>query len=112
MSFRWRSSSVTDAGKRRLMNEDAFFTSVNAGIWLVADGMGGHLHGDVASQAITEAFKDIEKGSNLDDMISESRDRLTRANQTVQRLAVEAGGTMGSTVVVLVLLPQSLNPIL
>ncbi len=38
------------------INEDAVLELPEAGLWLVADGMGGHKAGDVASNAIVTAY--------------------------------------------------------
>ena len=43
------SASLTHTGRVRDHNEDTFGTSVEDGFWCVADGMGGHAGGDVAS---------------------------------------------------------------
>jgi protein phosphatase len=47
---RLRSYGVTDTGMRRPHNEDAFGCDDALGLWIVADGVGGHAKGEVASQ--------------------------------------------------------------
>jgi PPM family protein phosphatase len=47
---RLRSVGVTDRGKRRPLNEDAFACDDALGLYVVADGVGGHAKGEVASQ--------------------------------------------------------------
>lgn len=49
-----RSSGLTDVGLKRDGNEDSFSTNDANGLYIVADGMGGHLAGEVASRIAVE----------------------------------------------------------
>ena len=46
----------TDPGKRYDQNEDAIGWDLDASVWLVADGMGGHASGEIASGIARDAF--------------------------------------------------------
>lgn len=53
----WVSSGATDLGAVRKLNEDAFLERSDVGLWVVADGMGGHSAGDFASTRIVESLQ-------------------------------------------------------
>jgi len=53
-----RLCAITDIGKRRDKNEDDYFLSADGNLWIVADGMGGHAAGEVASAMTIEAIVD------------------------------------------------------
>ncbi len=44
------SAGLTDIGRRRQLNEDAMLVDDDSGLYVVADGMGGHNAGEVASK--------------------------------------------------------------
>ena len=48
------SEGVTDTGRVRTANQDAFVQLGARGVWAVADGMGGYRDGDVASRMVCE----------------------------------------------------------
>jgi len=101
MSYRWWSCCRTNAGRRRSINEDAFLNLDSIGLWVVADGMGGHARGDLASRFVVEAFNGLVKPQSMDEFACVVKDRLRQANQ---RMRNEFSGTgpdqmMGSTVV-------------
>ena len=50
-------SAATDKGLCRDNNEDTYFASPDLGVWLVADGMGGHEAGEVASAIVRDSIK-------------------------------------------------------
>ncbi|WP_299154036.1 protein phosphatase 2C domain-containing protein [uncultured Tateyamaria sp.] len=102
MSF--ETSARTDVGRVRKLNEDSLLVQPMSGLWLVADGMGGHTAGDFASQAIVAEMETIGVPAGAMDLRARFMDRLTRANATIQAHAVEVGrGTIGATVAALII---------
>lgn len=94
----------THQGRIRPINEDRFLCRPNEGIWLVADGMGGHSHGDIASSAIVQAVDDgIQPGVHAATVHRFSA-AIFDAHDRIQAIS-EANGNLiiGSTVAGLVL---------
>ena len=54
-----RSSGLSDVGRARTHNEDCFEIAPASQLYLVADGMGGHKYGEVASRVAVEAIRDF-----------------------------------------------------
>ncbi len=100
-SLSWSSFGLTDTGKVRKHNEDGLLDRPEIGLWVVADGMGGHAAGDVASRLVVEAFEGLRAPLSLDEFAFAARERLHAANARVREQAQTAGidGPMGSTVV-------------
>ena len=56
----------THVGLRREHNEDTYHADAGLGLWLVADGMGGHEHGEVASALARDTLiREVGKGTEL-----------------------------------------------
>ncbi len=60
-SFRRLGIGLTDLGRKRTSNEDAYFLDDTLGLYVVADGMGGHAAGEVASQESVETVYGMVK---------------------------------------------------
>src|SRR5215472_11523043 len=60
-SLRRTGTGLTDLGRKRKTNEDAFFIDDRLGLYVVADGMGGHAAGEVASQEAVETVYGMVK---------------------------------------------------
>ena len=94
----------TDVGCVRKLNEDSVMATPASGLWVVADGMGGHTAGDFASQTICKAMDTVGHPTGAMDLRARFMSRLTDANTRIQDKAAElGGGTIGSTVVALLI---------
>lgn len=117
MKFKITAASLSDVGQKRNHNEDNVLVDEELGLFAVADGMGGHAAGEVASGAAIAAVEDFVQLAHRDENITwpfAVRDELSRsenvihtavalANQQVCSLAGEnsAFGGMGTTIAAL-----------
>ena len=103
MDSLWRSAFETHPGSRRKTNEDAVLACPDLSLWAVADGMGGHAAGDVASQSIAAALATVTPRLSLAEMVDQVEDVLCSVNHQLRdhALAHCRGRTVGSTVVTL-----------
>ena len=108
------SAGLTDVGLKRKGNEDSYFVDDRINLYVVADGMGGHKAGEVASRLVAETLHDylkrfdgsgpVEELDDPDPALSKSTNRLLSgihlANKVVYQLAQQnpAYKGMGSTV--------------
>ncbi len=100
----WRSWAVSDTGKRRKHNEDSYLNKPEACLWVVADGMGGHKAGDVASQLIVNSLNDLIPSTTLESYAKEVDYCLQNVNMRLRYIAAQdyQGNIVGSTVVAMV----------
>ena len=87
-------AAVTDVGRKRAANEDSYL--VSPPIFAVADGMGGHLSGDVASAAVVNRLSEIVVGDFATTADIESA--LEIASSDIAVVAGESEIGVGTTV--------------
>lgn len=112
MTLSWDAAGATHVGRIREANEDAFHADLERGIFLVADGMGGHAAGEVASgltaqtmsAALARAVDGRARGPALPDAL---RHAVTAAHQSILKYCRDAPATrgMGTTLTAVVIDP-------
>ena len=99
--------AATDVGKVREVNQDCVFSSTGPvgcfpNLFIVADGMGGHKAGDIASRLTVDSVVDKLSKVNSKDYISVITDTIIKVNKEVIDKAAESQdyAGMGTTLVV------------
>lgn len=92
-------SAATHPGLERDNNEDCYLSMPEAGIWLVADGMGGHEAGEIASAVVRDTVRKLHQ-HNAEKSLGET---IQSAHRAVLEAAIRGEGApgMGSTAVAL-----------
>jgi serine/threonine protein phosphatase Stp1 len=101
--FRFKSAGLTHEGLVRERNEDAHLVRDGAGLWVVADGMGGHDNGQWAAETVIDAVAKTKLTGRLEDDVAAVEASIADANAVILDKSKAAGRTMGSTVVALVI---------
>jgi protein phosphatase len=83
---------LTDLGRKRQTNEDAFFADDELGLYIVADGMGGHAAGEVASrEAVDTLYGMVKRGiGQLHELVDPLDEADARAACRLMESAVQA----------------------
>jgi serine/threonine protein phosphatase PrpC len=113
VKVRWRAAGASDVGRVRKGNEDAFLLDEARGVFLVADGMGGHAAGEIASAIATRAVGDtlldgVDRGLPPDDLALSMVDSFRAADHAIAKHVATHPDTagMGTTVTAMVLRPD------
>ncbi len=85
---------MTDVGRARKNNQDYMFCHEDAlgklpNLFIVADGMGGHRAGDVASRGAVDTVMETIEKTELHDPVSILQEAVTAANHHVMEMAME-----------------------
>lgn len=107
--------ALTDVGRQRNMNQDYVFSTVKPvgnlpNLFIVADGMGGHKAGDIASKFSVNTFIDCVKNSVSSKPVQIMSDAINHTNEELLKLAStsEDYRGMGTTFVVAVIYGRSM----
>jgi protein phosphatase len=103
LQLRWTSAARTDVGLVRSNNEDAVLERPERRIWAVADGMGGHAFGEVASRMTVDALDALPPAASLQQAVAQARDCLQAVNGALLAAASERQVPVIGTTLVLLL---------
>lgn len=92
---------ATHVGNVRERNEDSCLARPETGIWAIADGMGGHADGHLASQAIIGELETVEAPGSADALLARCQESVCAANLRLRELGRERGDVVGATVAIL-----------
>lgn len=102
-AFQWSSAGRSHVGMVRAINEDACLVMPEIGLWAVADGMGGHEAGDLASRMVVEALQQTPPPADWPDFLQSVRETLHEVNRQLREESAQRyqNRTIGTTAVVL-----------
>jgi serine/threonine protein phosphatase PrpC len=97
--------AATSRGRKHARNEDAYIVNIEGGLFAVADGMGGHRDGHVASQAVVSLLDHtLDLTATFEQRIAAATQAIETANRVLysQTLATPGADICGSTAITLV----------
>ncbi len=99
LTIKFETGSGTHTGRVRQVNEDSYLARPDIGLWAVADGVGGYVAGQLASQAVVADLDTLGPAVSHVDQVARFEERIHRANDRIGIMMAERGGApMGSTV--------------
>ena len=103
-SGRLKCWGASHRGTVRGHNEDRFVNRPELGLFAVADGAGGHEHGQVASSMVADTLKAIPAGAPPNEIMREVRGRLLGAHEALREkaAAIDEHAIIATTVVALI----------
>ena len=99
----WSSAALSHTGKVRHINEDSCLALPEVGLWAVADGMGGHESGGVASRMVIETLRRLSPPEQWQAFVGQVRAGLKQVHLQLRDLSTRLyqQRTVGSTAAVL-----------
>src|SRR6188472_250348 len=96
LPFQRTGTGLTDVGRKRQSNEDAFFFDDRLGLYIVVDGMGGHAAGEIASQeAVETVYGMVKRGiGNLHELADPVVEDDVRAASRLMESSIQAATYM------------------
>lgn len=101
----WNGCGLTDVGTVRSCNEDSILIHPGYSLWAIADGMGGHQCGDIASKHLVESLSKTLYQHDFGSLVEEIENVILEVNDLIFEYSQThfSGSTMGTTLVALVL---------
>lgn len=82
--YRFECGSLSHSGCVRDHNEDRLLAAPDKGLWVVADGMGGHFGGDIAAQIVVDQSATVQRAITAPDLQARFEERILRANDEIR----------------------------